>query len=204
MMWSTPMRSRSLRHDGSSMVQNQKLRCITSAGEGSIPSHVPYICWYLATWSRRSSRPGTQAMPPSDMAILMFGNRTGILEYRKSTAENMAYPKNSTPMVSGGASGAVDGDDDDDPTCRQTTVPVSSHACITGSQCPVCSDGRPSFSGASLNDTATNPRSALRRISSAASTGSNIHGSWHGMMRVGYFEYPSSNSQSFHARTHAS
>jgi len=34
----------------------------------------------------------------------------------------------------GGASGAVIGDVPDDPTCRQTTVPVSSHAARNGSQ----------------------------------------------------------------------
>ena len=65
-------------------------------------------------------------------------------------------------MVSGGASGAVDGACDDDPTCRHTTVPVSSQARMSGSQWPVCSDGSFSFSGASLNDTARKPRSALR------------------------------------------
>jgi hypothetical protein len=36
--------------------------------------------------------------------------------------------------VSLGASGAVAGDVPDDPTCRHTTVSVSSHARINGSQ----------------------------------------------------------------------
>ena len=44
-MLSTPMRSRIANADGSSTAQNQKLRCITSAGVSSIPLHVPYISW---------------------------------------------------------------------------------------------------------------------------------------------------------------
>ena len=46
-------------------------------------------------------------------------------------------------MVSDGASGAVAGDVPDEPTCRHTTVPVSSHAAMSGSQWPVCNDGQP-------------------------------------------------------------
>ena len=88
-------------------------------------------------------------------------------------------------MVSGGASGAVDGACDDDPTWRHTTVPVSSQARMSGSQWPVCSDGSFSFSGASLNDTARKPLSALRCISAAAISGSYSHGIWQGMIRSG-------------------
>ena len=46
----------------------------------------------------------------------------------------MPYAKNSTATVSGGASGAVIGEEPDEPTWRQTTVSVSSHAAKSGSQ----------------------------------------------------------------------
>ena len=58
----------------------------------------------------------------------MSGKRTGMREYSQSTAANIAQPKNSTPMVSAGASDDVVGALDDDPTCRHTTVPVSAQA----------------------------------------------------------------------------
>ena len=47
-------------------------------------------------------------------------------------------------MVSEGASGAVAGDVPDEPTCRHTTVPVSSQAAMSGSQYFECNDGSPS------------------------------------------------------------
>ena len=43
------------------------------------------------------------------------GKRTGSFEYSQSTAANIAQPKNSTPMVSAGASDDVVGAVDDEP-----------------------------------------------------------------------------------------
>jgi len=43
---------------------------------------------------------------------------------------------------------------------------------------PVWRDGSPNFSGPSVKLTALKPRSALRRISSAATCGSSSQGSW--------------------------
>ena len=54
------------------------------------------------------------------------------------------------------------------------------------------------------NVTALNPRSALRRTSSAATSGSRNQASCNGMMRSGYEPAQTSWCQSFHARTHAS
>ena len=51
--------------------------------------------------------------------------------------------------------------------------------------------------------TPVNPRAALRRISAAAISGSARYVMPSGMIRSGNSEYHSSNSQSFHARTHA-
>src|SRR3954469_21591782 len=110
-------------------------------------------------------------MPPSERHSFRSGKRSATFEYSQSTAANMAQPKNSTPMVSDGAPVDVAGADDDDPTCRETTVSVSGHAGGNGSQWPVCSDGRPSRSGSSGNVTAWKPRAALARISAAPSSG---------------------------------
>ncbi len=49
-----------------------------------------------------------------------------------------------------------------------------------------------------------NPRSALRRTSAAASSGSRSHGSCIGIMRPGWVPHHSSSIQSFHARIAAS
>ena len=54
------------------------------------------------------------------------------------------------------------------------------------------------------NVTALKPRSALRRTSAAATSGSRNHASCNGMMRSGYVPAHTSWCQSFHARTHAS
>ena len=62
------------------------------------------------------------------------GYRTGSLEYSQSTAANIAHPKNSTPMVSDGASDEVVGAVDDEPAWRHTTVAVSAQAAMNGSQ----------------------------------------------------------------------
>ena len=107
-------------------------------------------------------------------------------------------------MVSAGASDDVDGALDDEPTCRHTTVPVSSHAARSGSQYPVCNDGSPRRSGSSGNVIARNPRAAFARTSAAATSGSSSHGTWHGMIRPGYVPAHSSWCQSFAARTTAS
>ncbi len=54
------------------------------------------------------------------------------------------------------------------------------------------------------NVTARKPRVALRRTSSAATSGSRSHASCSGMIRSGYAPAHTSWCQSFHARTHAS
>src|SRR4051812_1198706 len=108
-------------------------------------------------WSSRSSSAGTQPMPPSERQMRMSGWRTGTSEYSQSTAANIAYPKNSTPITSGGASADVDGEVPDDPMCRLITVWVSAHASMNGSQWPEWSDGSPSSRGISENVTALKP-----------------------------------------------
>ena len=62
----------------------------------------------------------------------------------------------------------------------------------------------PSPSGFSEKLTARNPRAALRRISSAASSGSASHGSWQGMKRSRSVAHHSSIIQSLYACSDAS
>ena len=69
--------------------------------------------------------------------------------------------------------------------CRLTTVPVSAHARMKGSQCPECTDGSPRLAGFSLKVTAWKPRSAFSRIICAPTSGSSSQGIWHGMIRSG-------------------
>ena len=70
---------------------------------------------------------------------------------------------------------------------------VSTHAWMIGSQWSRChSDGRPIMCGRSGRVTAVNPRSALRRISAAAGSGSARKVMPIGTMRVGCGSYHSS------------
>ena len=92
---------------------------------------------------------------------------------------------NSVVLCSSGDSGDVGGAIEPDPVWMHTTVPVSSHARRSGSQWSVCTDGRPMLFMLSGNVTALKPRSALRRTSSAATSGSRNHTSCNGMMRSG-------------------
>src|SRR5437588_8466130 len=111
----------------------------------------------------------------------MPGKRNGTFANNQSTAAAMLAP-NSTVTASGGAPSDAVGVVPDEPKCRQSTVSVSSHARKNGSQWSEYSDGKPILSGDSVNETARNPRSALRRISAAAISGSSSHGSCSGML----------------------
>ena len=84
-----------------------------------------------------------------------------------------------------GASIAVSTMSDDEPMCRQMTVPVSSQAAKNGSQYGSCHDGCPSLAGFSENVTAWQPLAATRRTSPAMSPGSHSGGIDSGMNRSG-------------------
>ena len=99
-------------------------------------------------------------------------------------------------ITSTGASSDVTEIVDDEPMCRHTTVPVSSHARQNGSQWSVWKLGYPSLVGFSENVTARQPFSATRRISAAISSGSQIGASASGMKRPGYVPHHSSMCQS--------
>jgi hypothetical protein len=106
----------------------------------------------------------------------MLGNRMGTLAKTQSTTAAKPLIGNSATITGIGESTAGCMIVPEEPTCRFTTVPVSSHAARKGSQCLLCMLGKPSPSGFSEKLTARTPRAALRRISSAASTGSARNG----------------------------
>lgn len=77
-------------------------------------------------------------------------------------------PKLSVAATAGGASGDVAGIWLDEPMCMHTVVPNSAQVWKNGSHAPLCSVGRPSLAGISLNATAVTPRAVLRRNSATA------------------------------------
>jgi hypothetical protein len=80
-----------------------------------------------------------------------FGNFVSAGQKSRSASAMNELTGVSTIDTSTGASRLVYGTTDDDPMCRQTTVPSSSHAAQNGSQLSLCRLGKPSFSGFSEN-----------------------------------------------------
>ena len=144
-------------------------------------------------------------MPPSLRAILRSGYRPGMPAQTQSTAAQNAVPGNIVTCVFSPVPGEPCSVNPLAPQCSEMTVSVSSHALKNGSQCSwSVIGGRSSRWGDSRNDTEVNPRSALRRTSSPASTGSLSHGSCIGMNRSGWAPCHSSIIQLFQARMAAS
>ena len=123
--------------------------------------------------------------------------------HSQSAAASIPCTGNNVVLCSRGDSGEVGGAICPDPVWTQTTVSVSSHARSSGSQWSVCTDGSPRLFMLSGNVIALKPRSALRRTSAAATSGSPSQTSCSGIMRSGYVPAHTSWCQSFHARTHA-
>ena len=90
------------------------------------------------------------------------------------------------------------------PTCKDTTVSVSTHASMIGSQWSRShSEGRSTSCGRSGKLMPVKPRAAFRWISATARCGSVRWVIPTGMMRSGCGWYHSSYSQSFQACVHA-
>ena len=124
-------------------------------------------------------------MPPSDSAILMPGNFLKIGVHMRSHSARNEFIGVTAMLTSAGASSEVTIIADDEPMCRFTTVPVSTHAAQNGSQWSTCRPGWPSFSGFSENVREWQPFAAVRRTSSAMSCGSQNGVIAHGMKRSG-------------------
>src|SRR6476620_856775 len=125
-------------------------------------------------------------------------------ENNQSASDAIELLKARVPPTPPGASGDAAGLVDEDPMCMHNVTPVSLHTLKTGSQPPLWIVGSLRWWGSSLKQNARTPRSALRRISSAASSTSH-----NGMMQSGMlmpFEgaHHSSTIQSLYACTHAS
>ena len=144
----------------------------------------------------------TQPIPPSDIAILRFGNRTGYsLHNQCAHAPSDNCPNSVAPICKAGDPGAK-GAIPELPTWSEITVSVSAQASIIGSQKSLSHRlGNPTLCGISGSVTDTKPRSAFLRISRTASSLSPKYVIPPGITRSGYFEYHSVKSQSFHART---
>src|SRR5436190_4766182 len=95
--------------------------------------------------------------------------------HSQSAAAAIAFTENSDVYSSSGAPGERAAVHDDEPLWRQMTVWVSSHARRNGSQWSVWTDGSLRSTGFSGKLTALKPRSALRRTSAAAISGSRSH-----------------------------
>src|SRR5262249_53086198 len=133
------------------------------------------------TRSARSRKYGIQPMEPSDNAIFRFGNFTKLSLNSQSSIVPawFAAAPYARPARHGMSSPALRMFDAE-PTCIDTTKPVSSHALNTGSQWPVWIDGSPSRRGFSEKAIDLPPRAAVRSISAAASIGSH-----NGMIIIG-------------------
>src|SRR5271167_2461045 len=103
-------------------------------------------------------------MPPSDSAKCrsLYLRRMG--DQTRSAAAWTMLMGCKEIITSIGASTEVMRICEDDPRCMHTTVPSSAHAAQKGSQCSLCSDGHPSFSGFSEKVTAWQPFLATRWI----------------------------------------
>src|ERR1700735_4277760 len=93
-------------------------------------------------------------MPPSERAKCrsLYLRRMG--DHTRSAAAWTMLIGCRLIMTSIGASTDVIRIWDEDPRCMHTTVPSSAQAAQKGSQCSLCREGQPSFSGFSENVTA--------------------------------------------------
>ena len=80
-------------------------------------------------------------MPPSLMAMRRSGNRSATPDHSQSTQAVSDSDENSVAATSTSGPSTARSIIPELPTCRQTTVPVSTQAASTGSHHPECSDG---------------------------------------------------------------
>src|SRR3954470_4205325 len=94
-------------------------------------------------------------------------------ENSQSASEAIELLNASVPPTPLGASGDAAGLVDEEPMCMHSVTPVSLHTSNTGSHPPLWIVGSFKWCGSSLKQNARTPRSALRRISAAASSTSH-------------------------------
>ena len=172
----------------SSMAQNQKLRCITSRGVRSMPSHVPYICLVAPDVVEpvEQARPPSRCRPPTGRCF-RSGKRTGELASTASRRPRTSPTRRTARRWCRTArpttwSAPLDDEPDvqahDGPGLRargDERIPVAG---VQRRQAEPLRAAR----GTSPRGS---PRAALARISAAPTSGSSSHGSCSGMMRPG-------------------
>ena len=122
--------------------------------------------------SRRSISIATQPIPPSLIAIRRSGYFAGQPLHSHSAHDVIAIgPNIVAPSSSIGAPAGICAKPDE-PLCRFSTVCVSAHARMIGSQYASNTGGSFERCGCSGIVTARKPRAALRRISAAPFSGS--------------------------------
>src|SRR5918912_46563 len=138
--------------------------------------------------------------------MVRSGKRVNTPESSQSTNEKHEFANVIVEPTAAGASFDVEGIFDEEPKCMLIVVPVSAQAAKNGSQYRSLSwiDGSPSRGGSSEKQTACTPRSALRRISAAASCGSHNGMMISGISRPSEGPHHSSTIQSLYAWTHSS
>ena len=186
-----PITSRCRNADGSSIAQTQKLRRNVSAGLSAMSFHVPYIASYLRTCSSRSSRPGDPADATLGEADLEVGEAHGDARVEPVDGGEHRVPEEQHADGVGRRVGRgrrrrarradVQAHDGAGLLARAPSAGPSARCAATGS---------PSRCGASENVIALNPRSALRRTSSAPISGSRRYGICSGIMRPGAYARP--------------
>ena len=176
------------------------------AGVSSMPSHVPNICWYRPTWSRRSSRPATQPMPALGQADLQVGEAHRELGVQPvDRREHRPAEEEHADGVGRRVGRRGRRRSTTSPTCRHTTVPVSAHA--AHERIPVAGVQRRAGRAARAAR-GTSPRGSPRAALRADLLGRDLPGraaraAGSGMMRPGYVPAHSSSCQSLAARTTA-
>src|SRR3981189_43408 len=144
----------------------------------------------------RSKKYGIQPIPPSDKANLMSGNLRSTGDQMRSAAARTMFMGVTVINTSIGASFDVMTNSDAEPMCMQTTTFSSLHTCQNGSQWSEWMLGQPSLDGFSEKVTAWAPLAAVRRISAANTSGSQMAGNEQGMNRPGWVPHHSSMCQS--------
>src|SRR5271168_4839273 len=85
---------------------------------------------------------GIQPTPPSESTTLRLGNFTKVPEYIRSNMAPIELDATMHMLTAGGMSGPVTGVAPEVPTCGHSGMRASWAAASTGSQYPLCQDGR--------------------------------------------------------------
>src|SRR5712692_10943473 len=132
-MESAAISGSTLQTRGSKYEAKRKFRRRTSSGSGPSFGQDCIVSALRRMWTRRSWIIGTQLIPPSDSTIRIPGNRRGTYDHNQSVTARIEVMAKRVLTHSPGESLEGIGVQEADPTCRFSTVPVSSQAAKNGS-----------------------------------------------------------------------